>query len=308
MLDQRGLKSVRNFSVGMLLISIVINTLLVLRYFGYDVNIIQDLGYEISIIQEINIKNYVHFFFFIFVATAIGSALNRAEDISQDAREEIRLKMRLMQLGTAFFILYILFSALVIKDLYFIIAGFIMLGIYVNVIFITEKIIVLGLNDYQMKWRAAVNGTSYDVEGSSILWRFKLWFMPIEKVPFNKRSIGLYNIILMLIFGYSILESKKHDIFKIVFLIITIIEFFSLIEYILGLYTSLTGICTGITEASESEDRREYWTVYVTDFKNKREITYRTYCYPYVYRGEEVKVVHGIFSKQVILVNGRTIK
>jgi len=299
MLDQRGLKSLRSFSVGMLLISILINILLVFQHFGYYINII----------SQITIKNYVYFFFFIFVATAIGSACNRAEDISQDDRAEMRPKMRLMQLGTAFFILYILFSALVIKDLYFIIASFIMLGIYVNVIFITEKIIVLGLNDHQMKWRAAVNGTSYDVEGSSILWRFKFWFMPIEKVPFNKRSIEVYNIIFIFIFVYNIIASKKHDILKIVFLIIAIIGFFSFTEYILGLYTSLTGICTGITEADESEDSsRQYWTVYVTDFKNKREIAYKTYRYPYIYRGEEVKVVHGIFSKHVILVNGVTIK
>jgi len=300
MLDQRGLKSVRNFSVGMLLISIVINILLVLQHFGYDINII----------SGITIENYVHFFSLIFVATAIGSACNRAKDLSQDAKDEMRIKIRLMQLGTVFFILYILFTVLVIKDLYFIIAGFIMLGIYVNVIFITERIIVLGLNDHQMKWRAAVSGTSYDVEGSSILWRFKLWFTPIERVPFNKRSIEVYNIIFMLVFGYAIIESKKHGIFEIVFFIIIIIGFFSFTEYILGLYTSLTGICTGIIKAEESSEssRSQYWTVYVTDFKNKREVAYKTYRYPYISRGEEVKVVHGIFSKQVILVNGITIK
>jgi hypothetical protein len=299
MLDQRGLKSVRNFSVGMLLISIVINILLVFQHFGYDINII----------PQITIKNYVYIFSLIFVAIAIGGACNRAEDVSQDDKDKMRLKMRLMQLGAAVFILYILFTVLVIKDLYFITSGFIMLGIYANVIFISEKIIVLGLNDYQMKWRAAVNGTSYDVEGSSILWRFKLWFMPIEKVPFNKRSIEVYNIIFMFVFVYNIIESKQHDILKIVFLILAIVGFFSFTEYILGLYTSLTGICTGITEADESEDSsRQYWTVYVTDFKNKREIAYKTYRYPYISRGEEVRVVHGIFSKHVILVNGITIK
>jgi len=301
MLDQRGLKSLRNFSVGMLLMSIVINILLVFQHFGYDINII----------SEITIENYVHFFSFTLVATAIGGALNRAKDLSQDAKDEMRFKMRLMQLGTAVFTLYILFTVLVIEDLYFIIAGFIMLGIYVNVIFITEKIIVLGLNDRQRKWREAVNGTDYDVEGSSIFWRFKLWFTPFEKVPFNKRSIGVYNIVIMAVFGYIIIESKVTGIFEIIFLIIVLREIFSFIEHILGLYTSLIGICTGITEADESEESgsgRHYWTVYVTDFKNKREITYKTYRYPYIHRGEEVKVVHGIFSKHVILVNGITIK
>ena len=94
MLDQRGLKSVRNFSVCMLLLSIVINIVLVLRHFGYDVNMIQDLGYEISIIEEINIKNYVEFFTLPFVATAIASAINRAKDLSQEAKDEMRSKMK----------------------------------------------------------------------------------------------------------------------------------------------------------------------------------------------------------------------
>ena len=301
MLDQHGLKSLRSFSVGMLLISIVINILLVFQHFGYDINII----------PQITIKNYVYLFSLILVATAIGSACDRDKDLSQDAKDKMKFKMILMKLGAVVFTLYILFAVLVIENLYFIIASFIMLGIYENVIFTTEKIIVLGMNDHQMKWRAAVNGTDYDVEGSSIFWRFKLWFTPIEKVPFNKRSIGVYNIIFMVIFGCAIIESKQHNILKIVFLIIAIIGFFSFTEYILGLYTSLIGICTGITEADESEDSgsgRRYWTIYVTDFKNKREITYRTNYYPYISRGEEVKVVHGIFSKHVIFVNGRTIK
>lgn len=307
MLDQRGLKSVRNFSVCMLLISIVINIVLVLRHFGYDVNIIQDLRYEISIIEEINIKNYVEFFTLPFVATAIASAINRAKDLSQEAKDEMRSKMKLMKSGTVFFILYILFSALILKETYFIVAAFIMLGIYVNLIFITEKIIVLGLNDHQMKWRAAVNGTDYPVEGSSIFWRFKPWFMPFERVPFSKRSLGLYNIVVMVIFTYTIIESKITDIFEVIFFIIVIREIFSLIEYILGLYTSLIGVCTGVTESQESRNRSQYWTVYVTDFKNKREIAYRTYNYPFISRGEEAKVVHGMFSKRVVLINGRTI-
>jgi len=214
---------------------------------------IQDLGYEISIIEEINIKNYVEFFTLPFVATAIASAINRAKDLSQEAKDEMRSKMKLMKSGTIFFILYILFSALIIKKSYFIVAAFIMLGTYVNLIFITEKIIVLGLNDHQMKWRAAVNGTDYPVEGSSIFWRFKPWFMPFERVPFNKRSLGLYNIVVMVIFTYTLIESKISDIFEVIFFIIVLREIFSLIEYILGLYTSLIGVCTGVTDHRRAE-------------------------------------------------------
>jgi len=62
-----------------------------------------------------------------------------------------------------------------------------------------------------------------------------------------------------------------------------------------------------VKDSQETRSGSQYWTVYVTDFKNKREIVYRTYNYPFISRGEEAKVVHGMFSKRVVLINGRTI-
>jgi len=299
MLDQRGLKSLRNIATFMLLISIAINGILVLQYFGYIVNDI--LG--------ITIRDYIRFFVFTLLIVSIGGLYNKAKNISQGTKDEMRFKMRLMVGGIAFFILYIVFAALIMKDLYFVIAGFIMLGIYINIIVLTEKIIVLGLNDRQRKWREAVYGTDYNAEGSSILWRFKLWFTPFERVPFNKRHLGVYDIVVSIILCSLLLDGQEIGLFEIIILaVIAIRSCFLIIEYILGLYTSLVGICTGIKEASDSENNKEYWTVYVTDFKNKREITYRTDRYPYISEGNETKVTHGIFSKRVILVNDRSIK
>ncbi len=298
MIDQRGLKSLRNFSAGMLLISILINVLLVIQHFGYKVNVI----------SGITIKNSIQFFAITLVFTSIGSIFNKAKNLSQDTKDEIKLKMRLMLFGIVFFILYILFLVFIINDLYFIISGFIMLGIYINIIIITQKIIVLGMDDHQARWRAAVNGTDYNLEGSSIFWRWKLWVTPFEKVPFNKRSVGTGNIIMVIIFGYTLLQRRVAHILDVIFLLIVLRGCFSIIEYILGLYTSLTGTCTGIKEASRGDGHKRYWMVFVTDFKNKKEITFRTYSYPYFSEGDELKVVHGIISKQVILVNDRVIK
>lgn len=78
-------------------------------------------------------------------------------------------------------------------------------------------------------------------------------------------------------------------------------SFFALIEYIFGLYTSLTGICTGIDEFSNNG--KHYFRVYVTDFVHKREIVYETYDTPYFNKNSKVKLIHGIFSKKVIIVN-----
>lgn len=81
----------------------------------------------------------------------------------------------------------------------------------------------------------------------------------------------------------------------------------------------MNGICTGVKEFEDDrhrnnsgggititvgDGRRYYWRVYITDFENKREITYRTYSCPLISEGDEVKAVHGIFSKSVISVNG----
>ncbi len=60
-------------------------------------------------------------------------------------------------------------------------------------------------------------------------------------------------------------------------------------------------------DSQETKSGSQYWIVYATDFKNKREIVYRTYNYPFISQGEGGKVVHGMFSKRVVLINGRTI-
>jgi len=62
-----------------------------------------------------------------------------------------------------------------------------------------------------------------------------------------------------------------------------------------------------VKDSQETRSGSQYWIVYIDDFKNKREIVYRTYNYPFISRGEEDKVVHGMFSKRVVLINGRTI-
>lgn len=297
MLDQRSLKSLRSFATVMLLISIAINGLLVL----------QSLGYGFNFILGITILDYIRFCSFALLFVSFGSIYNKAKNLSQEVKDGMRSKMRLMILGILLFIIYIAFVAIVIKDIHFVIAGFIMLGIYVDIVILTEKIIALGLNDHKMKWRAAVEGIEYNEEGSSILWRFKLWFTPFERVPFEKRSIGGFNIFAAIFFMYALTQMRKIQLGSIIILLITAKAALSILEYILGLYTSLIGVCTGIEHIPSDRERPEYWTVYITDFKKEREVTYRSYTYPFLPDDGKVKVTHGIFSKNVILINDRPI-
>ena len=94
--------------------------------------------------------------------------------------------------------------------------------------------------------------------------------------------------------------------------IVGIIELISILEYILGLYTSITGICTAVEEYREgsrgSGDGKRYCMVFVTDFENKRELVFETYDYMVNYKDERIKVIHSMFTKKPMMVNNMKIK
>lgn len=298
MLDQRGLKTLRYFSIGMLLLSGILNVVLIANYYSLPINFI----------PLVDISNFNVFFGFSFLMSTLGSIFNRVKEIPVEIESHVKQKMKPFFIGLGIFIIYLFFNMVMIKKLDFIISALIMTGIYINIIIITKSIVVTGLNDYQSKWRAAVYGEDYNSEGSSIFWRFKFWITPIEKVPFQKRPFNTFSLVTIAFFLYFIYLNKLSSIIDIIFIIIILRNVFILLEYILGLYTSLTGICTGVRESSESTNSsrtssRTYWTVYVTDFKKKREVTYRTYHYPNIQTGDDIKVIHGIISKKVIISN-----
>lgn len=311
MLDERGLKSLKSFSVVMLVVVSLTNILLVVQY----------LGYNIELVQGIKIEETTQFFSVSLLMVSIGGIFNMPRQLSQEAKDSLREKVRPLMAGNLIFIMYILFSIIVMKNIYFILSAFIMHGIYINVILISRALYSCGLNDTQRAWREVMNGTSYSIQETSLLWRFKIWVRPIKRLPFKERYLRPYNIFVFIFFLALFTSDRQRSIFDIIFLIIYVRGCFSILEYILGLYTSMVGVCTGVKEFQESSrrgrgsgvtitmgSRRTYWKVYITDFENKREIVYKTYRYPFIEDGDQVNVIHGIFSKEVISANGNKIE
>ena len=310
MLDERQLKSLRSFAM----------TILIMVYVSTIILVIRHLGYNINFLQEVTIERSNDFFLFMLIPISIGGIFNNPRNLSEDKVIIVREKIRPLMLGNIIFISYILFSIFIIKEVDFIIASIIIQAMYINVILISRGLYSYALSDRQRQWQEAVNGTCNSIQDSNILWRYKIWFRPLQKVPFNKRYLRSYNVILCLV-GITLLFNKiKFTIVTLIFVVIYIKSFLAILEYLLGIYTSLTGVCTGIGEFQENLDRnrggdegleirfrsrrRRYWVVYITDFKNKREIVYKTYKMPFISEGDDVKVIHGVFSKEVISING----
>ncbi|GEM_PF-383372 len=310
MLDERGLKSLRGFAAVMLVAISVVTVTLAAKY----------LGYNIGFLEGVMIEDTTRFFSFTLIIVSLGGIFNTPRKLSDDKKVIVRQKIRPLMIGNVIFIAYVLFSVFVIKNIYFILSSLIMEGVYINLILISRGLYSYALSDRQRQWREAMNGTSYSIQESSVLWRYKLWFRPLQWVPFKRRYLRSYNILIFVIgFGF-ILTQTMDDLFDLIIIFLYIKSAIAIFEYFLGIYTTITGVCTGVKIFEEDLDRnnrstgsirisfrsrrRYYWKVYITDFKNKREIVYKTYKMPFISDGDEVKVVHGVFSKAVISVNG----
>ncbi|AJD25767.1 hypothetical protein T257_3264 [Clostridium botulinum CDC_297] len=109
----------------------------------------------------------------------------------------------------------------------------------------------------------------------------------------------LYDLALV----YGIIISKG-TLFSLLLLILLFSDVLSWLEGLLGLQTSLTGICTGITEHHSKNSHVIYHKVYVTDYKNKREITFLVDGPLFIHENSNITVVHGTFSKRVLYIEG----
>lgn len=310
-MDTRKLKSLRSFLAFILACTAIVNIMLTMEFLGYSFN----LGYTVYI------EDTTAFTAFTLFAACLGGILNMPRKLTEEEKNIIKKKTRYMFLGDIFFIGYIVFVIIKTRNIYFILSGLIMEGIYINIKLITKALHRSSLTDRQKLWREAVYGTTYDIQESNILWRFKLWMTPHERIPFKDRYFNPFYVLFIFMFIVICAQSEGQNLFIFIFLIILVRNVFSIIEGILGLYTSLTGQCTGIEEFEDSHHngnnggitisfnrRRYYWRVYITDFENKREVVYKTYRGPMISEGDKVKIIHGIFSKEVIIVNGIKIR
>lgn len=296
MTEKHTMKSLRTFAVCIILVNILGNILFYLNLKGYSLPLFDGIG--IDLINQ--------FTSFTIIALALGAIFNKAPKLSEEDNFKVRAKLKPLLLLNLIFIAYILITILLFKNISLFISSLIMEASYIAIIIYSKIIYSLLATDRKLKWQQAMSDIDYDMSDSSIFWRFKIWFYPLEKVPFNERYFSKFSIVYAAIFIYFFSDLLFKSILVWIFLIGIIKSLLALIEYIFGLYTSLTGICTGIDEFNNKG--KHYFRVYVTDFVHKREIVYETYDTPYFNKNSNVKLIHGIFSKKVIIANNIKIR
>lgn len=290
-LGTQNIKSLRWLALGVIIVNIVSDLLYVL----------EQKGYYISYLQEINIEIVTRMTGFILIALFISVAFNKTPELSEEDKFRIKTKLTPLIFLNIVFIVYILITVIIFKDMLLITSSLIMEVAYICLIIYTKRIYATIFTDHRFKWKMAMAGADEDTLYSNILWRYKIWFNPKEDIPQNRRTFKEYSIIYTLVsilFAYEFADS----IFVLIFALIIFKNISSLLEYFLGFYTSLIGVCTGIENFTEKSGRH-YYRIYATDFKNKREIVFEMYDTPYFSKNSNIKVVHGVFSKCVIMVN-----
>lgn len=287
----QSIKSLRMLAIGVIIVNIIGNIL----YF------LEQNGYEFTYLEGINIQIINRMTLFTLLALFLAVAFNKTPKLSEEDSFRVKTKLTPFIFLNIVFIAYILVTVLIFKDKQLITSSLIMEASYICLIIYTKRIYATIFTDHRLKWQMAMAGADEDSLYSSILWRYKIWIYPIEEVPQNRRVFKVYSIIytaVAIFFAYKFFDS----IFVLIFAVIIFKNIFSILEYFFGLYTSLTGVCTGIESFTEKSGR-PYYRIYATDFKNKREIVFEMYDTPYFSKNSKIKVVHGVFSKYVVMVN-----
>ena len=245
------------------------------------------------------VDSFNEFTVFCVLICCLFNFLERGRKLSKDEKKELNKKMFVIKLLNIFFIGYIIFTIIIVKNTSIISSALIMYVGYINLYMFKSKIRTVAiLSETQKNWRRTYNKHSY--EESSLLWKIKPMLVPHVSISFTERIKHIDWIGLIFILPFS-------DEFRLVYIPMMIIasifiipEALYFVDAILGLYTETEGICTGIVMKMRSRGRSGYHEVYVTDFLNKREIKFRVYDYCNYKENDVIKITHGGLSKKVI--------
>lgn len=293
MSNKRNLQSIRSFYLCILIFNIVYSSIFHLNNKGFNIKLFGDLTMRSVVLFTLNS------ILFLCIVIAVEKKIN----IDEEIKTQVSMRIKPLYLVNMFFITYILVCIFLLKNLDLILSSFVMEIIYIGILILTKKIIALELTDRQLQWQKACGYIDESCEKSSFLWRFKIWYSPHINVPFKSRWKGLSRLLYDLALVYGIFISKG-NLFSLPLLILLLPDVLSWLEGLLGLQTSLTGMCTGITEHHNKNSHIVYHKVYVTDYKNKREITFYVDGPLFIHENSNMTVVHGTFSKRVLYVEG----
>lgn len=295
--DRRQFESVRAIGIASLILQIIMNLLVYIipAISGVYINIPDGI-----IMTSVNAFTFMPLIF-ITIVSVVGTKKVQSDDIRAEADE----KFRFLNIPNIIFIVYIAIALMFLKDRNAIVASFIMEILYLLITIMTKNIYMLQMQEKrQLDWKKNWEQPDHEGRESNVLWRFKVWFSPHEHVPFSERWIAPFRILFDFLW-IAILWQQPFSWISLLFSVFVIPDLLSIVEALLGLQTSMTGICTGVTQTTQGRSSRICYIVYVTDYENKREIKFTIY-EPYccVNELDRVVVVHGIFSKHVMRVQG----
>ncbi|KOR25766.1 hypothetical protein ACFLKB_13805 [Clostridium sp. FAM 1755] len=291
--NKRNLQSIRYFYLSILAFNIIYSSIFHLNNNGFNIEFLKNLP-----MQSVTFFD-AHTLIFLVIVIVFEKKIN----IDEETNTQLNMRIKPLYLVNIFFIAYILVSIFLLKDVNVILSSVVMEIIYIGIILLSKKILSLELTNRQLQWQKACGYVDEDCEESNFLWRFKIWCFPHVNVPFKNRWKGLSRLLYDLALIYGIIISKS-NLFLLIPLILLLPDLLSWIEGLLGLQTSLTGICTGITEHHGKNSSIVYHKIYVTDYKNKREITFFVDGPLFIHENLNMTVIHGTFSKRVLYVEG----
>lgn len=295
MSEERNIRAVRTIGIAIIVGHVLMNAVFYMNSYGISIEQLNTIS-----MNGVNTFSYLP-----LIALFIFALFNGNKTVNNEFADKVNAEMTIMKIFNGIFIGYIVITVALIRNKDVILSSIIMELAYIGIMIATRNIkIVKCCEERKLQWEKSWEAPENMDKESKLWWRWKLWFAPHIKVPFKERwgrfSRLLWDICLVYVFITS-----RGTIFSVVIIILLIRDIFSWIEAIFGLYTSMTGICTGILSYSRDKGRGPYYKVYLTDYKNEREIVFQVEGENYAFSEcDRITVVHGIFSKTVKYVEG----
>lgn len=289
--ERRNLEQLRTFFAVGLIMGLIGNISYFLRY----------KGISIEFFDSMNLNGLSIMMAFSVLIISIFSIGNIKLDVDEEILLDIKRKTLIYKIICILFAIYTVVISIIFRDLVLIRLE-ILIEAILAILYINErKIKSIQLTDIQLRWKRDFDYPGSLNKESNVFWRMKIRFYPHVKVKWEDRlhRIRKYNIFVL-----AILFLARFELCAYLFLIIFIPDIIYFIEIVFGLYTKTSGICTGIIDVTSSKSRIPVYKVYITNYEEEKEITFRVRNYCYIQERDEVVVVYGAISKRVIEVQG----
>lgn len=150
----------------------------------------------------------------------------------------------------------------------------------------------------QLQWYKEINNE--EIYDDTNKWRKKQKFNGFINIDKKYRYKHIVEYIPTIIIAI-ILIIPKSMLIRIFMMYILLINIASVIENLFNGYTSISGVCTSITENRRKNNIT--YNIIVTDYENKLEKKFNINDIFSISEMDKVEVVYGVFSKRCIMIN-----